>query len=104
MDSMQEDDVMPNDGTYFYQPKDQVIEKLKEKAHTLAGLDILEKLLSRYEQRIEFYEKTTNIPDDVRLDPDKFLVMHNTYSLVAKTLITEKEYIEGLIDEHTKKR
>ena len=103
MDSMQEDDVMPNEGAYFSQPREQIKERRKERANTLEGLEILKQLLERYNQRIEFYEKTTSIPDDVRLDPAKFLILHNTHSLTAKTLIAEKEYIEGLIEEHTKR-
>jgi hypothetical protein len=103
MGNLQEDDVMPNDGAYFSQPQEQVKERRKERANTLEGLAILKQLLERFNQRIDYYEKTTNIPDDVRLDPQQFLILHNTHSLTAKTLTAEKEYIEGLIEEHTKR-
>lgn len=104
MGRLQTEDIMPNDGTYFAQPKEQVIERKKEKAHTLEGLEILKTILGRLEERIAFYEKVTTIPDAVRAEPDKFLILHNTYTLVAKTLTEEKEYIVELLDEHAKGR
>ena len=101
---LQPDNVMPNDGTYFAQPKEQVIEHKKERAHTLEGLHVLKDMVKRLDDRIDFYEKVTSIPDAVRVKPDEFLILHNTYTLVAKTLRSEKEYIEGLLDEHAKGR
>ena len=99
-----DDDIMPNDGTYFAQPREQAIGRVKEKAKVLQGMDLLQDMIIRLEERIEFYGKTTSIPDAVRTNPTEFMAVSNSYSLTAKNLITEKEYLQGLIDEYAPHR
>lgn len=99
---MQEDNVMPNDGTFFYgkEPVDQVIGRKKEKAQTLEAMNVLKDLVARLEARIQFFESVTSIPDAVRTKPQEFLIMHNTHTLTAKSLQAEKEYIEQLLSDY----
>jgi len=101
-----EDDLYPNDSSYFIprEPADQIIERKKEKAQTLESINELKAIVNRLDERIQFYEKNSSIPDDVRTDPQQFLILHNTYTLVAENLKSEKEYIEGLITSYLKSR
>jgi hypothetical protein len=101
---MDTDDVMPNDGTYFFprEPKDQVIARKKERAQTLESVNVLKEAVARMSEQIEFFEKNSSIPDDVRLEPQKFLIMSNSYKLAAETLTSEKEWLEQLIADHTR--
>lgn len=96
---MNEENLYPNDSSYFLprEPEDQSVDRKKERANTLEVIGELRKMVDRLQQRIEFYEKTTNIPEDVRTDPQQFLIVHNSYTLTAQTLRSEKEYLEGLI-------
>ena len=87
---MENDDVMPNDGTYFAKPKEQVLSRKKEQAKVLQGLDMLKDMIERLDERIEFYNKTTSIPDTVRTDKEQFMAVSNSYSLTAKNLIAER--------------
>lgn len=101
-----DDDLYPNDGTYFLprEPKDQAIGRKKETAGTLEALPILQDLIRRLDERIAYYEKNSSVPEEVRTDPLQFLIVQNSYTLAAKTLISEKEYIEGLIDANAPNR
>lgn len=99
---MENDNVYPNDGTYFLprEPRSQVISRKKEKAQTLEGINELKAVVDRLQQRIDYFEKNSNISDEVRLSPDKFLIEHNTHSSIARILRSEKEYIESLLNSH----
>jgi hypothetical protein len=105
MSNLQPDDVMPNDGTYFglRVPEQQVIDRQKEKARTLEALPILKDLLDRLEERIAFYASVDSIPSEVKTDPAQFLIVHNANELVRDNLRAEKEWITGLLEEHTKR-
>lgn len=99
-----EDNVMPNDGTYFTpkEPVEQTISRKKERARTLEALPILKELVKHLEKRIEFYGSVDSIPDDVKKDPTKFMNMHNSNEMTRANLISEKEYIESLLDANAK--
>lgn len=100
---MQPDDMYPNDGTYFdpfSEPLDQKIERKKERAQTLEAMNILKQHIERLDERIDFYEKNSSIPDEVRAEPEKFLIMSNSHMLAAKNLTSERDYLQGLIDSY----
>lgn len=101
-----DDDLMPNDGTYFFprEPADQIIGRKKEKAKTLEALTVLQELLDRLDKRIEFYASVDAMPDDVKTDAIKFMNMHNANQMVRDNLRSEKEWIEGLLDIHAPNR
>ncbi len=105
---MESDDLLINDGTFLGgippEPIDQAIARKSERATTLQALPELKKMISRLEERIVWYETNSNIPDDVRTDPKQFLIFHNSYTLTAQTLRSEKEYLQGLIDTNAKNR
>lgn len=101
-----DDDLYPSDGEYFLprEPKDQKIARSKERAKTLEAAAILEDVVIRLTDRIAFYEANSSIPEDVRDDPQKFLIMSNSHLLAARTLTSEREYIQSLIDAHIPSR
>lgn len=104
MDNYDPDDVMPNDGTYLggvpREPAEQEVAKKKEKAKVLEGLAILKIIVARLEQKVDYFERHSNLPDEVRTDPQKFLIMSNSYTMTADNLRAEKEYIQSLLDTH----
>lgn len=95
-----EDNVMPNDGTYFTpaEPEEQAISRKKEKAHTLEALPILKDLLEHFDEQINFLGSVDAMPKSVKTDPVKFMNVHNANELARKVLTSEKEYIESLIE------
>lgn len=101
---MQDDDVLPNDGTYFFprEPQEQILGRKKEKAQTLEGINELKAILERLDNQVAFFDSLSSIPDEVRLDPEKFLIMHNTHTQVAEILRSEREYIADLVSTHLK--
>lgn len=103
---MQPDDVMPNDGTYFFlqQPEQQKISQTKEKAQTLEALPILQDVIKRLKQRVDFYASVDSIPDETKLDPNKFLIAYNVNQLMRDNLRSELEWITNLVEEHAHKR
>ena len=101
---MEDDNLLINDSTFFYgkEPIDQIISRKKEKANTLEALPILEELVQYLEGRIAHYEANSSIPDKVRTDPQKFLIIHNSYTIAAEQLTLVKEDIQGLIAQHAR--
>lgn len=103
---MEEDNLYQADGEFFQpfrEPLDQALERKRERAEVLKSKDELRAMIKRLQERIDYYEANTSIDDDVRLDPQKFLVMHNSYTLTAKTLRAEKQWLEGLIEANMRR-
>lgn len=96
------DDVYPNDGSYYLprEPKDQRIGRKKEQAKALEKQDILSELIQRLDNRISFYASVDSIPADVKADPEAFLIMHNANEQTRNNLSDEREYIVSLLDTH----
>lgn len=103
---MEADNVMPNGAPFspFMEPEEQTIERKREKAHTLEGLKVLQDLVVRLEKRIDFYGSVDSIPEDVKTDPEQFLICHNANELTRNNLRAEKEYIVGLLEAALPKR
>lgn len=101
-----DEDLYPNDSSYWLptEPKELKIERAKEQAQTLEAISVLETLVDRMNQRIDYYATVDSIPDEVKTDPVAFMNMHNANELVRNNLRNEKEYIESLIDTHKKGR
>jgi hypothetical protein len=103
---MQDDNVMPNDGTFLggvpREPADQAVARKKETASTLESIAVLKNILKRLDERIEFYGSVDSIPDHVKLDVEKFLIQHNANELTRSNLRDEKEFIEGVIEANAK--
>ena len=101
---MDEDNLYPNDSSYFLprEPQDQTIARKKERAQTLEAMDVLQDHIERIEERIAFYEKNSSIPDEVRANPKEFLIMSNAHMLTVRLLNSERDYLKGLIDDHKK--
>lgn len=96
---MESDDVMPNDGTYFFprEPKDQAIARKKENAQAIEKENVLKDLLERWEEKIKFYSSTTSFSDEVKLDPEKLARLVIAYAEVTTVLEAEREYVQSLI-------
>ena len=97
-----DDDLMPNDGTFYFprEPQDQVIARKKEKAQILESLSVLQELLARWNEKIAFYESVKSIPEEVKLDPKKFMVTIDAHSVIVEIFEAEREYIESLISSY----
>lgn len=97
---MDTDDLLPNDGTYFMprEPVDQVIARKKERSKTLEDLKIITSIVDHFEKRIEALGSVDAMPDEAKLDPQKFLIIHNANEIARKHLISEKEWVESLVD------
>ena len=96
---MEDDDLMPNNSTYFNfgrEPKEQIIERKKERAKTLEKQDILKEILNHLDKRIAFYTSVDSITNDVLDDPDKFMHQYSANLLTRDNLMSEKEWILSL--------
>lgn len=97
---MDEDNVMPNDSTYFMprEPVDQMIERKKERAKTLEVKGVISELIERFDEQIRHLNSVDSMPDDVKKDPTKFMNLHNSHELSIDYLRSEKSYLESLLD------
>ena len=101
------DDLYPNNGEFMggvpLEPADQAIERKKERAQAMEAHSVLKDMVRRLEERIDFYERHSNIPDEVRTDAQAFVIISNSYTATADALRSEKEWIEGIL-ESSKRR
>lgn len=98
---MDEDNLYPNDSFFWAkEPKDQAIGRKRERALTLEALPILKEAIAHLDTQIDFYGKVMSIPDNVRAEPDKFLIILNAHTIVVQILMAEKEFLQGLLDAH----
>lgn len=101
---MPDDDLYPNNSEFLggvpAEPLEQRIERKAERAQTLQALPELKKMIVRLQERIEFYEKTTSI--DIDANTEEFMITYKTYALMANTLSSEMEYLQGIIDANAK--
>ena len=96
------DDLYPSDGSYFNfsEPPEQTIARKKKKAQTLEALPVLKELLERLDKQVAFLSSVDAMPDECKLDPEKFMNFHNASQIARDILRAEKEYIEGLISDY----
>lgn len=98
-----DDNLYPNDSFYFpREPLDQRLDRKKERAEVLEGKKELIQVVQRLQEQIDFYKSVDAIPDGVRLDPQKFMTMHNAHTQVVEILRGEKEYLEDLLKRYVK--
>lgn len=69
------DNLYPTNGEYFtvHEPKEQVIERKKEKAAVLEAKKLAEKMLARWEEKVAFYDAVSSIKVDINTAPEDFL-------------------------------
>ena len=100
------DDLYPNDGTFLggvpAEPVEQSVARKKERAQALEAQSVLKDMIERLDDRIDFYERHSNIPDEVRTDPEQFVIISNSYTMCAATLRSEKEWIQGILEANVK--
>ena len=100
------DDVYPNDGTFLggvpSEPVEQSVARKKERAQALEAQSVLKDMIQRLEDRIDFYERHSNVPEEVRTDAQAFLIISNSYTMTAERLRSEKEWIEGILDANVR--
>ena len=101
------DNLMPNDGTYFGIPKEDVeqeVERKKEKAKTLESLSIIKDIISHFDERIEFRDKLSSIGVSIEVDPLLHQKLCEVNKMLKLALEEEKQLLEDLIDSHAKNR
>lgn len=103
----QSDDLMPNDGTYFGIPPqdvEQEVERKKEKAKTLESLSAIKQIVKHFEERIEFRDKLSSINADIKEDPALHQKLCEVNNMLKLALQEEKEILEELLEAHAKNR
>lgn len=95
-----ETDYPGGDSSYYLptEPKDQEIERKKERAKTLQDEKVLKKLVKQLEERIEFYSRIDSIDVDVNTDTQKFFIAYQAAAATRQNLIAELEGIKSLLD------
>lgn len=103
MPDYQEDDIMPNDGTYFgipSEPLDQSIGRKKEKAQTLEALSVIESVIQHFTERIAFRDSLEAIKPDLTKDPALHQKICEANELLKMALMEEKQMLEELLEMH----
>ena len=95
-----ETDYPGGDSSYYLptEPKEQEIERKKERAKTLQDEKVLKKLVKLFEERIEFYSRIDSIDVDINTDTQKFFIAFQVAAATRQNLIVELERIKSLLD------
>lgn len=99
---MQDDDVMPLDGTFLggvpVEPKEQRLARQKERADTLQAKTELEKVIAHFQERIDFRNSLDSINISAITTPELHLRACVTNDLLKLALEEEKRLLEELLE------
>ena len=103
---MQDDDLVPNDGTYFLprEPVEQAVARKKERAQALEALTVIEGLIKHFDERIEFRDRLDSINPLVDKDPLAHKNACTVNALLKLALIEEKGLLLELLEVHAPSR
>jgi len=101
-----DDDVMPNDGTYFLprEPQDQIIARQKERAKTLEAAKVIDGVIAHFEERIAQLSNIDSITESLDTDPIAHQKAFHVRKLVKQALEEEKSLLEDLLSVHAPNR
>jgi hypothetical protein len=102
---LQEDNIYPLDGAPFAptEPVDQVNDRNAEKAKLMEALPLVQDIIDRFKEKIAFFGSVDSIPEAVKTKPKQFLIVHNANELTRDNLRAEMEWLEGLLEDYTKR-
>lgn len=100
MSDYEEDNVLPNDGTYFLprEPKTQVIARKKEKAQVLEAKSVIEAVIKHFEERITYRDTLDSLNVSAVNTPELHLRACVTNDMLKMALIEEKRLLEELLE------
>ena len=102
-----DDDLMPNDGTYFnpfQEPTEQKIERSKEKAKALEVKNAIENVIAHFEERINYRDTIEALNVNLEEDPALHQKKCEVNEMLKLALIEEKGLLEDLLSTHSKNR
>lgn len=92
----------PNNGEFFGEPADQKDKRTKDENQIANLMPLISDMVKRFKERITFYSTNEGITDEVLTSPEEFMHVVASNKLVVDALISEKEYLEGLIKDFMK--
>lgn len=104
MSGVLEGNMYPTDGAMYAQiPEDQVKEERDKTIGVISFAPLLKEICEHLAERVSFYQSVRSIPDDVLTNPEEFMHVVAANKLTAENLEKEKEKIEILMSEYSKK-
>lgn len=102
MSDLDTDNLMPGGGAPWLPTEDQEQknELLTEKANVFNALPLIQEIIGRFEEKIKFYESVKSIPNELKANPEAFMHMAVANEQTVVSLVGEKNYLEGLLDEY----
>lgn len=104
-----DDDVMPTDGTFLggvpREPKEQVLERQKEKAKTLEALTAIQEVIIHFDERIEALGRLDSIANvSIVTDPADFQKAFLVNRLLIEALTEERQLLEEKLELYAPNR
>lgn len=103
---MQEDDLMPNDGSWVggvpVEPKDQRLARTKERAATLKERNVLRELIDRFDERIAERDRISTIGVDINEKPEIHQKRCLVNAMISQELAKERQWLQELLEAHDK--
>lgn len=99
---MEEDNVSPNDSTYWRpkEPNQQVSSRKKEKGEVLAAQKEIKKVVMHFEDRIRYRDSIEALKVDAREDPALHQKKCEVNDMLRLALEEEKRLLEELLDTY----
>lgn len=103
---MEDDNIYPNEGEAYAllqgEPKAQKEDRQKEKGKVLAALPMLQDVIKRFQEQIDLLGDIDSIPSTTRSDQNMLLVNFHANDISRRFLRSQKEWLEGLIEDYLK--
>lgn len=95
--SMQEDNLMLNNGEWFDRPEEDVKLALEQKRKLNNAKPLIRDVIKRLEARIEFYKDVDNNPVPLEEDAETYQKFAWLHREMRRVIQDEKEFIESML-------
>lgn len=97
---MNEDNAYPTDGTFIdRKPKSVEREQSQERKDALTDVPV-KKAIEALQKAIELYSSVDGIPDEVMVEPEKFMHVVLANKIAVQNLILEKNKLQSIADAY----
>lgn len=102
-----DDDIMPNDGSFFnpfQEPPEQKLARRKEQARALEVKPVIENIIQHFNERIAYRDTIESLAVDLLDDPAMHQKKCEVNELLKLALMEEKQMLEELLETYAKNR
>lgn len=103
-----DNDILPNDGEYYAatepfvptEPEAQVRERAIERSKATAALPLIQDLIARWQEKVDYYDRIDSIPATIEDDVELFRTIHAANRVIKEGYQQEVDNLKQLYDTY----